>query len=419
MTRAATEAPHGTATGEPVIIIGAGQAGFTTAASLRDAGWAGLIHLVGAEDEPHQRPPLSKGYLAGVETEGDLTLSTAEKLCNDGIDYRPNQNGTEVDRIAQRVTLASGDSLPYGQLIFATGSRARTLPLAGGDLDGVHTLRTRRDADLLKGKLAAPSRFVIVGGGFIGLEVAATAAKAGHTVTVVEVAPRLLERALSPSMADHLAEVHRAQGVEIRYQAGVAEFVGNDGRVGGVVLLDGSTLPADLVLVAVGAAPRTELAEAAGLAIQDGILTDEHLQTFDPAIHAVGDCARYPNLHAQATVRLESVQNATDTARHAAQHIMGTTTDRYHSVPWFWSHQFQHKLQIAGVAAPADSETPIPASKKGAIAVARERDGQLVALETINDPRTHLKARRLLAEGPVERERLEELFTPKSPSTQS
>lgn len=396
-----------------IVIIGAGQAGLTAATSLRENGWAGTVILIGEEEgEPYQRPLLSKGYLAGVENDNDLVLRTPEALLRDDIDYRAGVSVVAVNREAKEVLLGSGAVLRYGHLIFATGSRARHLPIPGAGLHGVRTLRTRQDSTELKDRLAGSERLTVAGGGFLGLEVAATAARAGRDVTVLERFPRLLQRAIGSITADHLTNLHRTHDVDIRCDIGVEEFLGDDGRVHEVVLSDGSTIPADLVLVAVGAAPATEVAERAGLEVADGIVVDERLRSSDPAIFAIGDCARHPSVHADAAVRLESVQNAVDQARHVVAQLTGATDSPYSSVPWFWSHQYDRKLQITGLALPSDTEIPLDPSKETGLVVARERHGRLVAVETINDPKIHLRARRLLANGPVDLARIHEIASP-------
>lgn len=399
-----------------IVIIGAGQAGLTPATSLRENGWPGAVSLIGAEDgEPYQRPPLSKGYLAGVETDSDLTLRTREALLRENIDYRSGESVVAVDRDDKVVLLTSGAVLRYGRIIFATGSRARYLPVPGSGLHGVRTLRTRLDSTELKDRIAGSERLTVAGGGFLGLEVAATAAKAGRQVTVLERFPRLLQRAIGPITADHLAHLHRTHGVDIRCHVGVEEFTGDNGRVQLVVLDDGTTVPADLVLVAIGAAPTTEVAEQAGLDVADGIVVNHRLQTSDPNIFAVGDCARHPSLHADASIRLESVQNAVDQARHVVAQLTGATDSPYSNVPWFWSQQYDRKLQITGLALPSDTEIPLHPSKETGFAVARERHGRLVAVETINDPKIHLRARRLLANGPVDLAQINEIAPPAHP----
>lgn len=395
-----------------VVIVGAGHAGVTVATSLRERGWIGPIHLVGSEaGAPYQRPALSKEYLSGGSTDADLLLRTPEGLRAIGIDYCQGRTALHIDRATRSVSLDSGDTLTYDALILATGSHPRALPVPGSGMDGIVSLRTRDDSRRLRERLAVAGHVVISGGGFLGLEVAATAARAGRAVTVLERLESLLQRAVGPTTAGHLADLHRANGVVIRAGVGVEGFGGID-RVHEVHASDGSTVRADLVLVAVGATPSTEIAERAGLAVDGGVLVDDRLRSSDPAIFAIGDCARYPDPHSSALIRLESVQNAVDQARHVAGQLCAGDGGPYANVPWFWSHQYDRNLQIAGISAPSDDEVRLIAGRDDALAVARARNGRLVAVETVNDPKTHVRARRLLADGPVDLDRAVELGAP-------
>lgn len=394
---------------EAVVIIGAGQAGVTVATSLREGGWTAPISIVGSEaGAPYQRPGLSKGYLAGAESDDDLILRAPQFLSDEGIEFRGDVAATDLDRDSRTVLLETGEVLEFGILILATGSQARTLPIPGAELPGVRTLRTKDDSRALREHISRRGPLVIVGGGFLGLEAAATATQAGCAVTVLERGLGLLRRAVGPAAAGHLARLHESRGVRILFDIGVAEFVGDD-VLRSVVLTDGTSMGAGTVLVAVGASPNTLLAERAGLEVTDGIVVDEHLRTSDPRIFAIGDCARFPSAHAEAVVRLESVQNAVDHARHVAAVLIGRHVSNYASVPWFWSHQYDRNLQIAGMSSPSDREIVLTPTKDTGLAVARQRGGRVVAVETINDPRIHMKARRLLATGPVDISRLDEL----------
>lgn len=395
---------------DAVVIVGAGQAGVTMALSLRNAGHPGEIVLIGAESgAPYQRPGLSKGYLAGLEADDDLILRAPEALARDGIRYRAGVSVVAIDRASRAVLLGSGETIRYGKLVLATGSRPRRLPVPGMDLAGVGVLRSREDSLALRSRLEGADHLVVVGGGFLGLEAAATATKSGVRVAVLEFETRLLQRAIGATAAAALAEVHRDHGVELRLGSAVEEFVG-DGALRGVRVSDGSLLPAELALVAVGASPVVELAERAGLTVADGIVVDARLTTSDLDILAIGDCGRFPSSYVDVGVRLESVQNATDQARFVARRLMGDASAiAYDSVPWFWSQQHDRRLQIAGLALPGDQERVLPASRPGSLAVARVRDDRIVAVETINDPRVHMRARRLLAGGPVDAARIGEL----------
>jgi len=400
-----TDASH-----DSVVIVGAGQAGVTMAQSLRDAGWSGEIILIGAEHgTPYQRPSLSKQYLAGHETDDDLILRAPEALERDGVRYLAGVRVVVIERELRTILLDTGATVRYSDLILATGSAPRRLPVPGMDLPGVGVLRSRDDSASLRARLIDAEHFVVVGGGFLGLEAAATAAKAGSRVTVLEFDTRLLTRAIGATAATALAELHREHGVDIRLENAVVEFMG-DGMLTGVRLSDGSQLSTDLALVAVGASPIVDVAERAGLTVADGIVTDSRLRTSDPHIFAIGDCARYPSIHAAADVRLESVQNATDQARFVASRLVDdAAATAYGSVPWFWSQQYDRKLQIVGLALPGDDERVLPATRAGSLAVARVRGEAIVAVETINDPKIHMRARRLLADGPVDVARIAEL----------
>lgn len=383
-----------------VVIVGAGQAGLTAAVALRDSGWEGHIRLIGAEDRlPYQRPPLSKGYLAGSETASDLLLRSAEALERDRIDIHLGVEVTSVDRRSRTVNLSTGECLIYDTLILATGSNLRTLRVPGSDLDGVHLVRTVQDSDALRDDFADSGATVFIGGGFLNLEVAAEAVKHG-SVTVLEVAPQILGRVLSPETAAALAEYHQGEGITIRCGVEVAELSGSNGRVTGVTLADGEVIPADRVVVSVGTVANDSIARACRLPADGGIIVDSRLRTIDPHIFAIGDCARHPNAFAQAEMRVESVQNATDQARHVAGQIVHGHENDYMTVPWFWSAQGTQRLQIAGIARPDDGTRIAERGERGKLVVERLRDGRVSAVETINAPGAHMKARRALAEFP-------------------
>ncbi|TFD60123.1 NAD(P)/FAD-dependent oxidoreductase [Cryobacterium sp. Hh38] len=384
------------------VVIGAGQAGVTAAASLRENGWTGPIHLVGAESgAPYQRPPLSKGYLAGTETEEDLVLRATSLLNRDRICYHDSTTVRAIDR--DRKLIDVGDNtLNYNVLILATGSTPRRLEVPGSDARGVLTLHSHGDAVELRHALAEARHVVIVGGGFLGLEIASFASLRS-SVTVLERSDQVLRRAVSPPIAEVLADHHERHGVNIRYRVEVAALKTKDGAVTGVRLSTGDVIPADVVVVAIGATPNVSLAEKASLVVDGGIVVDERLRTKDLAIRAIGDCARHSNLHADMPTRLESVQNAVDQARFVAKDLTGVADGAgYCSVPWFWSHQGDRNLQIAGVARPTDAaHVVLQDESTGKMTVNRIRDGWIVAVETMNNPGAHIRARRLLAAGPV------------------
>ncbi|MBE7244921.1 MAG: oxidoreductase [Actinomycetospora chiangmaiensis] len=382
-----------------IVVVGAGQAGFQVAASLREGGYHGSLTLVGDEAAlPYQRPPLSKAYLAGKTDAEGLALRPATFFADHGITRHEASPAAAIDRGGRRLLLADGSALPYAHLVLATGARNRPLPVPGAGLSGVYQLRGLADADALKAALAGAPRIVVIGAGFIGLEFAAVAAGRGLSVTVVEAAERPMARAVSPETAAFFRTAQEAMGVRFAFAAGVTALQGRDGHVAAVTLADGSDLPADLVVVGIGVLPNAELAEAAGLSVGDGVRVDAFLATSDPAVSAIGDCARFPSPYAQGlsqdgTVRIESVQNAIDQGRCLAARLTGKPA-AYGALPWFWSDQGPHKLQIAGLSAPGDAS--VVRGEGGAFSVFRFRDGRLSAVESVNRAGDHMIARRLL-----------------------
>ncbi|MFT0862571.1 NAD(P)/FAD-dependent oxidoreductase [Ancylobacter sp. G4_0304] len=383
-----------------IVIIGGGQGGFQLAASLREAGFAGRVTLVGEEPGlPYQRPPLSKAYMKGEAGIEQIELRPAAFYADHSIEL-VNARAVAIDRAARRVALEGGTSLPYEHLVLATGARNRPLPVPGRELAGVFYLRTRDDADLLKAQMGVPRRIVVVGAGFIGLEFAAVARALGHEVTVIEAAARPLARAVSPEMSAFFTAAHEAMGARLVLGAGVVGLHG-DGRVTAVETTDGALHPADFVLVGIGVVPNVELAAQAGLDIANGIAVDARLATNDPAISAFGDAVSYPSRFAGAMVRLESVQNAVDQARTLAHRLAGKADAPFEAVPWFWSDQADLKLQIVGLAGPEDVAVlrGDPASRR--FSVFRFREGVLTAIESVNRPADHMLGRRLLAGTPT------------------
>ncbi|HWC83023.1 MAG TPA: FAD-dependent oxidoreductase [Pseudonocardiaceae bacterium] len=380
-----------------VLVVGAGQAGVQTAASLRDNGFTGRVVLIGDEPgEPYQRPPLSKAYLAGEAEADRLALRGPEYYAKQGIELIADRV-TEIDRPGHRVRLSDGKTLDYAHLVLATGARNRDLPVPGADLDGVFGLRTMADASALRERLPDATNVVVVGGGFIGLEFASVAAKLGHPVTVVEAMDRVLARVATPEVSARYAELHESHGNRILLGATVAALRG-EGRVSGVELGEGTVLPADLVLVGIGVRPNTELAAEAGLVVDNGILVDEQLSTSDPDISAIGDCAAYPSRHTTGTVRLESVQNAIDHGRCLANRLSGTAAP-YDALPWFWSDQLNAKLQIAGLSTGYDTTVVHGDPAGGRFSVFCFQGERLLAVESVNRPRDHIAARRLFIGG--------------------
>jgi 3-phenylpropionate/trans-cinnamate dioxygenase ferredoxin reductase subunit len=382
-----------------VVIVGAGQAGFQTAASLREQGYAGRVVLIGDEAGlPYQRPPLSKAHLKLEAEDAQLHFRPDAFFAERRIELRAPDRATAIDRTARRVLLASGESVAYDHLVLATGTRPRRPAWPGMELEGVYLLRTVEDARRIRARLQTATRVVIVGAGFIGLEVAATAGAAGLPVTVIEFAERPLKRALSAEMATHLLRAHESRGVEFMLRTSVASLDGRDGHVVGVTTTDGRHVDGDLVLIGIGVQPNTELAEAAGLAVDDGIVVDAHLVTSDPAVSAIGDCARYPSVHHPQAVRLESVQNSADHARAVAARLAGKPAP-YDKLPWFWSDQGELRVQMCGLAQESDDVVLRGSPASGRFSVLRYRGDRLTAAETFNHPAEHMALRKILAAG--------------------
>ncbi|KFE34920.1 NAD(P)/FAD-dependent oxidoreductase [Thioclava atlantica] len=375
---------------ESVVIIGAGQGGLQAAISLRQNGFAGAITLIGDEPGlPYQRPPLSKAYLHDGNAEA-LRLRPDSFFTSKEVDYLPETRVEQIDRAAQEIVIAGASGkrrLGYDHLILATGTRNLRPPIAG--VERSCDLRTLRDAEILRARLSQPQRIAVIGGGFIGLEFAAVARKLGHEVSVIEAAPRLMARAVSSWMSDHFAALHRDWGTALHLGEAAVAVQGD-----GVTLANGTTIPAEFVLLAAGVRPNTELAEAAGLEIENGVKVDACLLSSDPAISALGDCACFPDPRTGRPVRLESVQAATDHARLIAARIAKGESAAYSALPWFWSDQGDRKLQIAGYADPDATEEAVAEG-----IVARFDAQGLAAVETVNNARVHMKARRLLASG--------------------
>jgi len=381
----------------PVVIVGAGHAGVQVAASLREEGFDGAIALLSGESHlPYQRPPLSKAFLKGaMELEG-LPLRAAQFYRDNRIDLLLGETAAGIDRRGRRVELASGRALDYGHLVLATGARQRPLEVPGIGLDGVLVLRDLADARMLRERLGAARRVVVIGAGFIGLEIAATAASLGCEVTIIEVAPRPLGRALSPAASEFFLRAHEAFGAQFRLGVGVVALRGRDGKVNGVELTDGALLPADLAIVGIGVLPEDRLARQAGLACDNGVIVGRHLETSDPLIAAIGDCALFPSPLLGFPVRLESVQNAVDQARCVARRLTGKP-ERYGALPWFWSDQGDLKLQIAGLSHGVDRWELRGDPGSRAFAAFGFRGAALAAVETVNRGADHMAARRILA----------------------
>ncbi|WP_017626153.1 NAD(P)/FAD-dependent oxidoreductase [Nocardiopsis chromatogenes] len=387
-----------------VVVVGAGIAGQQVAFGLREQGFAGAVALVGDEPgAPYERPPLTKAYLRGDIGPDELEPRPAELYRHERIDL-VRARAERIDRAGRTVVLDDGRRLPYDRLVLATGARNRRLRAPGGDLEGVFSLRTRREADALREALAGAGSIVVAGAGFIGLEFAAAVSAHGHKATIVESRARPLGRAVSAHTAAHFTSLHERHGTGFVFGEEVAALHGDRaGRVREAELTDGAVLPADLVLAAVGAAPDTRLAEGAGLPVEDGVAVDAWLRTRDPCVLAVGDCASVaPASGTGPRLRLESVQNALDQAAYAAERLArpdeGEDAPPYARLPWFWSDQYDSSLQIAGLAAGHDRAVVV-GDPDDAFSVLLYRRGALAAVESVNRPADHMAARRLLAEG--------------------
>lgn len=380
---------------EQIIIIGAGQAGVQAVATLRGEGYAGAIVMIGNEAfPPYQRPPLSKAYLAGTLERSRLFLKPDAFYGEAKCELVIGVGVKAIDRTKRVVSLTDGRHFEYSKLLLATGSRVRRIGIPGASLKGIHYLRDIADVDLLRPRFTAGARLAIVGGGYIGLEVAAVAIKHGLQVDVFEALDRVMARAVSRPVSEFYERVHRDAGVRFHLNTGVEAFEGTDTLSG--VRAGGQTHAADLALVGIGVIPNVELAQAIGLECDDGIVVNEFAETADPAIFAAGDCTRHVGREGHP-LRLESVQNAIDQAKHAAFAMVGKHTP-YREVPWFWSDQYDLKLQIAGLAWPSDTIVlrGDPAARK--FAVFHLRDGRIAAVEAINAAPEYLIGRKLIAE---------------------
>lgn len=377
-----------------IVVVGAGQAGASLVAKLRALGHAGPITLIGAEAvPPYQRPPLSKAYLTGEMEEERLYLRPASFYAEQGIDLRLGVTATHIDRTARTVTIG-GEAIPYDALALCLGATPRRLPAAiGGDLGRVFTLRGLADVDAMRAAFLPGRRLLVVGGGYIGLEAAAVARKLGMEVTLIELAPRILGRVAAPETADYFRALHRAHGVEVLEGTGLTRLLGAT-HVTGAILSDGREIACDAVVAGVGITPDTALAEGAGLSLDNGIATDGHGRTDDPHIWAAGDCASFAT--ATGRMRLESVQNAIDMAEVVAANMLGADLP-YHPQPWFWSDQYDVKLQIAGLNA---GYTHIVRREAGeAVSHWYFTHDHLISVDAMNDPRAYMVGKRLIEMG--------------------
>lgn len=379
-----------------VVIVGAGHAGGILADSLRVQGYEGAITLVGDEPMlPYQRPPLSKGYLLGEVSAEQLFLKPTDYYALKDIGFLANTEVKSLDRASQTVALSNGDTLTYDHLVLATGARPRMLDVAGADLGGIHPLRTLADVDAIRDDVETATACTIVGGGFIGLEIAAVLAKLGKTVTIIEAADRLMGRAVSIEVSEYFLNLHRKKGSKVMLSAGVTGFEGKNGHIASVVTSEGP-VAADLAIIGIGVIPNDQLARDAGLAVERGIAVDRAARTSDPLIYAIGDCCHLQHAMYDERIRLESVQNAVDQAKLVAGSILGKPAD-YSVVPWFWSDQFDVKLQIAGLSNPSQQRLKYHDPDTGTLAVFHFADDRLQAVETVNRAGDHMSGRRLIA----------------------
>lgn len=382
-----------------IVILGAGQAAAQTIETLRRRGHDGPITLVGDEPYlPYQRPPLSKKYFAGSLERDRLFIRHAAYYAEHRVDLRLGRRATSIDRKERRVLLDDGASLPWDSLVLATGSRARRLTVPGSELAGIHYLKTLADADCLREEARPGRRAVVVGGGYIGLEVAATCRELGVEVTVLEMADRVMSRVVCETVSRYYEAEHARHGVDIVLQTRLQEFLGDarGGRVRAVLCEDGSEFPADFVVVGVGVLAEDQLARAAGIECSNGIVVDEYCRSSDPDIYAVGDCSFHPSLRYGVRVRLESVDNAFEQANSAALNILGVPTV-HDKVPWFWSDQYHHKLLIVGLSQGHDRIVLRGEPARHAFSACYLRDGELIAIDTVNNARDQMAARKLIA----------------------
>ncbi|MEI9426619.1 NAD(P)/FAD-dependent oxidoreductase [Mesorhizobium sp. Cs1299R1N3] len=381
-----------------VVIVGAGHAGVQAAASLREDGYDGPVILVGDENElPYHKPPLSKTFIKDAEAKPQ-PLRGETFYTGSAIDYRPGMRIERIDAGRHSLDIAGGGALAFDHLILATGSRPRALPLPGADLSGVVSLRSLADARLIRELSARSEDVVILGGGFIGLEIAATLRAAGRTVTVVEAVDRLLGRAVAPMVASHVRQRLEATGVRILTGTSISRLEGENGHVTAAITSSGERLPARMVVVGIGAVPNVELAQAAGLHVANGIRVDHQMRSSVPEILAIGDAASYQHWFTGGDVRLESVQNATDQARLAARTIAGHT-DAYSAVPWFWSDIGDIKLQMVGLTAGGDNHVVLGDLPDNKFSIYHYAGDRLLGIESVNRPGDHMLGRKMLGAG--------------------
>lgn len=383
-----------------ILIVGSGQAGAQAAVSLRQQKFTGSIGLLGEEPElPYERPPLSKDYLSGAKEFDRLLIRSASFWTMRDIALLPGRRVEGVDPAAHEARLEDGGVVTYGKLIWAAGGRARRLTCPGSDLAGIHVLRNRADADALAAALQNTNDVVVVGGGYIGLEAAAVLTKQGKCVTLLEALPRVLARVAGEELSRFFEAEHRAQGVELRLSTQLAALEGQDGRVCGAQLADGSVLPCGVVIAGIGLEPSTEILAAAGVVCGNGVQVDAFCRTSSPDIFAIGDCALHENSFAEGRmIRLESVQNATDMADAVAKTICGQPTE-YAALPWFWSSQYDLKLQMVGISTGHDEVILRGNLAARSFSLVYLRQGRVIALDCVNAVKDFAQGRALVKAG--------------------
>lgn len=380
-----------------VIIIGASHAAAEAISSLRKLGWDGAITLVGDEKElPYQRPPLSKGYYKGELAVEKLAIKNPEFYNKADVDLYLGRRVESINRNDKMVILDGEEQIEYSHLIIATGTRARYLPVEGGDLPSIKYLRTMGDVDTIKESLKSNAKLLIVGAGYIGLEVAASAVKQGMKVTALEAMDRVLARVTSPVISEFYQSMHAQEGVDIQLNTALDKFQNVDDQ-NFAVLANGEKIEFDLAIVGIGVIPNVELAEEAGLECNNGIMVDEFTRTADPSIYAVGDCSNHPNFIYQRRIRLESVPNAVAQAKTAASAICGNDV-AYDQLPWFWSDQYDVKLQTAGLLQDYDTYEVNGDVESRKFSVSYFKDGKLIALDALNSPAEFMKAKKLITQ---------------------
>ncbi|MFQ3346613.1 MAG: 3-phenylpropionate/trans-cinnamate dioxygenase ferredoxin reductase subunit [Candidatus Azotimanducaceae bacterium] len=377
-----------------IVIIGAGHAAGQAAASLRQAKFEGPITIIGDEAHvPYQRPPLSKQYLAGTQPVDKVYLRAEKFYADKDIQLMLDTRATQIDPSTKTINLDNGETIAYEKLLISTGSRPRKLSIEGSDLSGIHYLRTMDDVDGIRADVKPGANLVIVGGGYIGLEVAAVGIELGMNVHVLEMEERILQRVTTPKMSAYYHKLHSDRGVHIHTQTGVTGFSGN-GRVEKVLCGDES-FAADIVIVGIGIIPNIEIAEEAGIHCDNGIVVDDHCCTSDPDIYAAGDCTNHPNPLMNKRLRLESVPNAMDQARVSTANMLGDDKV-YAAIPWFWSDQYELKLQMVGFSADGDSQVLRGDMEKHQFAIFYLKDGKVVAADAVNSPKEFMLCKQMI-----------------------